>query len=148
MPITHIKTTTVPVSDEATALDFYVNTLGFELRRDEPMGPMRWIEVAPPGGQTVIVLARGYGHDSTRLGTFTGLVLEADDIQATYEQLRDRGVTFSEGPTAQPWGGVQALFADQDGNGYVLVQTQSAPAASDATADSDADASAQPTEAH
>ena len=130
MPITHIKTTTVAISDEETAIDFYVNKLGFELRRDEAMGPMRWIEVAPPGGQTVIVLARGYGHNADRVGTFSGLVLEADDIQATYEQLRDKGVTFSEGPTVQPWGGVQALFADQDGNGYVLVQSESAPAAS------------------
>jgi catechol 2,3-dioxygenase-like lactoylglutathione lyase family enzyme len=125
MSITHIKTTTVPISDEEQALDFYVNKLGFEVRRDDKMGPdTRWIEVAPPGAQTVIVLARGYGHDADRIGMFTGLVLEADDIQATYEQLRDKGVTFSEGPTAQPWGGVQALFADQDGNGYVLVQTQ------------------------
>jgi catechol 2,3-dioxygenase-like lactoylglutathione lyase family enzyme len=137
MPITHIKTTTVAISDEEAAIDFYVNKLGFELRRDEPMGPMRWIEVAPPGGQTVIVLARGYGHDADRVGTFSGLVLEADDIQATYEQLRDKGVNFSEGPTMQPWGGIQALFADQDGNGYVLVQTQATPATS-----------AQPTEAH
>jgi lactoylglutathione lyase len=137
MPITHIKTTTVAISDEETAIDFYVNKLGFELRRDVALGPMRWIEVAPPGGQTVIVLARGYGHDADRVGTFSGLVLEADDIQATYEQLRDKGVNFSEGPTVQPWGGVQALFADQDGNGYVLVQTQAAP-----------DTSAQPTEAH
>ena len=76
------------------------------------------------------MLARGYGHDADRIGTFSGLVLEADNIQATYEQLRDRGVTFSEGPTVQPWGGIQALFADQDGNGYVLVQTQSAPVTS------------------
>ena len=43
------------------------------------------------------------------------------DAQATYENLRDRGVTFSEPPTAQPWGMIQALFEDQDGNGYVLV---------------------------
>ncbi len=127
MPITHIKTTTVAIRDEETAIAFYVNKLGFDLRRDETMGPMRWIEVAPPDGQTVIVLARGYGHGADRIGTFTGLVLEADDIQATYEQLRERGVPFSEGPTVQPWGGVQALFADQDGNGYVLVETQAAP---------------------
>jgi predicted enzyme related to lactoylglutathione lyase len=141
MPITHIKTTTVPISDEETAITFYVNTLGFELRRDEPMGPMRWIEVAPPGGQTVIVLARGYGHDASRIGAFTGLVLEADDIQATYEQLRERGVSFSEGPTVQPWGGIQALFADQDGNGFVLVQTRATPANATPTDD------AQPTKA-
>lgn len=124
MGIRHVKTTTVPVSDSDKALDFYVNKLGFVVHRDDPMGPdMRWIEVAPPDGQTHIVLARGYGHGADRVGTFTGLVLEADDIRATYEQMRDKGVKFSEGPTPQPWGGIQALFEDQDGNGFVLVQT-------------------------
>ena len=125
MSITQVKTVTVPISDEEKALDFYVNALGFEVRRDEKFGPdMRWIEVAPPGGQTQLVLARGYGHNADRIGTFTGFVLEADDIKATFEQLKSKGVRFTEEPTPQPWGGIQAQFVDQDDNGYVLVQTQ------------------------
>ena len=57
--ITNIAVTGVFVSDEDTALDFYVNKLGFEKRADEPMGDgMRWIEVAPPGAVTRIVLSR------------------------------------------------------------------------------------------
>ena len=123
MALTHINTTTVSVSDQDTALDFYVNKLGFEVRSDQPMGPgMRWLVVGLPGAQTGIVLAKGYGAGEP--GKFTGMVFSTDDIQATYEELRDKGVPFSEPPTMQPWGMMQALFADQDGNGYVLVGAQ------------------------
>jgi len=46
----------------ASSRDFYVNKLGFEKRTDNPIGPdMRWVTVAPPGGKTEIVLAKGFG---------------------------------------------------------------------------------------
>ncbi len=54
------------------------------------------------------------------MGKFTGIVLGADDILPTYQELAARGVKFTEPPTMQPWG-MQALFEDQDGNGFVLV---------------------------
>ncbi len=121
--ITHIQITTVHVSDQDAALDFYVNKLGFEKRADAPMGPdLRWLEVGLPGARTGIVLAKGYGGDEDRrIGRFTGLVLAADDIQGTYELLSGRGVRFTEPPTPQPWGMIQAQFVDPDGNGFVLV---------------------------
>jgi catechol 2,3-dioxygenase-like lactoylglutathione lyase family enzyme len=122
--ITNVAVVGVFVSDEDKALDFYVNKLGFEKRADEPMGDgLRWIEVAPPGATTCIVLTRGYGDWSQeKVGQFAGIVFEPDDINATYQELSARGVEFTEPPTAQPWGGVQALFKDQDGNTFVLVQ--------------------------
>lgn len=122
----HLQSVTVYVSDQDRALDFYTKKLGFEVRQDQPMGEgMRWIAVAPPGAQTAIILARGFGDWSQdRVGTFTGVVLGSDDIQADYERLSQAGVPFSEPPTRQPWGGVQALLADQDGNGYVMVGTR------------------------
>ena len=50
MTITRAGTVGVYVRDQARALDFYVNKLGFEKRLDEPMGPeARWIEVAQTG---------------------------------------------------------------------------------------------------
>jgi lactoylglutathione lyase len=124
MALTHIHTATVSVSDQDAALDFYTNKLGFEKVADQQFGPdMRWLEVRLPGTQTGIVLAKGYGMaDENPVGQFTGLVLDAADIQATYETLRDRGVQFTEAPTPQPWGAIQAQFVDQDGNGYVLIQ--------------------------
>ncbi len=121
--ITNLESVTIYVSDQDRALDFYVNKLGFEKRADNPIGPgMRWITVAPPGSKTEIVLAQGFGGWSAdKVGEFSRIVLSMTHAQATYETLRDRGVTFSEPPTAQSWGMIQALFEDQDGNGYVLV---------------------------
>ena len=84
---------------------------------------MRWLEVAPPGAQTRIVLTQNFGGESGRApGGFTGFVFTTDDIMATWETLAARGVRFTEPPTRQPWGMMQALFEDPDGNGFVLVQ--------------------------
>ena len=52
----------------------------------------------------------------------SGMVFECDDIRTAYEELRDRGVELTEEPTLQSWGGMQAHFKEQDGNGFVLVQ--------------------------
>src|SRR5581483_8479892 len=101
--ITHISLTTVFVSDQDKALDFYANKLGFEVRADDTMGDMRWIQVAPRGAQTSIVLAQGEGGTTEKLG------LDADDLEATYRELSSRGVTFTETPNQQPWG-MQAQF--------------------------------------
>jgi catechol 2,3-dioxygenase-like lactoylglutathione lyase family enzyme len=55
--LTQVGTITVQVTDQAKALEFYTEKLGFEKRSDEPMGPkQRWIEVAPPAAQSRILL--------------------------------------------------------------------------------------------
>jgi catechol 2,3-dioxygenase-like lactoylglutathione lyase family enzyme len=124
MGFTHIASATVAVSDQDAALDFYTDKLGFVKRADEDMGNgMRWVTVELPGTQTGIVLAKGYGSGNPA-GSFTGLVLSADDIQATFKELSAKGVHFTEAPARQPWGIMQAIFEDQDGNSYVLVQSQ------------------------
>lgn len=122
--IGRIGTVGVYVNDEERALVFFVDRLGFEKRADEPMGDgLRWIEVAPPGSQTRLVLTRGYGDwTPEKVGGFAGIVFETVDIAATHRELSARGVEFTEPPTPQPWGGTQAQFTDQDGNGFVLVQ--------------------------
>jgi uncharacterized glyoxalase superfamily protein PhnB len=118
--IKHAQFVTVPVKNQDEALDFYKNKLGFEVLTDVPFGNgMRWLEVAPPGAQTRFTLFTPPGFED-RVGTFTGISFATDDIHATFQQMRDRGVTFTEEPTEQPWGGIQAQFVDQDGNGYVL----------------------------
>jgi catechol 2,3-dioxygenase-like lactoylglutathione lyase family enzyme len=122
--ISHISSVTVFVRDQDQALDFYVNKLGFQKTADEPMGDgMRWVTVAPPGAATAIVLAHGYGgYDEGRIGQFAGIVFTTGDIQATYQELSGRGVHFTEPPALQPWGMLQAIFDDQDGTHFVLVQ--------------------------
>ena len=72
--VTRIGTVIVPVADQDRALEFYVGTLGFEVRLDTPFGPgMRWIEVAPPGAETTLALVarrrgRGELRDDRRRG--------------------------------------------------------------------------------
>jgi catechol 2,3-dioxygenase-like lactoylglutathione lyase family enzyme len=120
----NIASVTICVSDQDQALDSYVNKLGFEKRANNLIGPSRrWVTIARPGGKTEIVLAKGFGGWSAeKVGEFSRIVLRTTDAQATDATLRDCGVTFSEPPTAQPWGMSQTLFEDQDGNGYVLIE--------------------------
>ena len=128
MAITNISITSVYVSDQDKAVDFYVNKLGFEKVRDETFGygddtGLRWVEVVPPGAETRIVLTRGFGDWSEdKVGKNTGLAFNTTDTYATCEQLKARGVEFTEDPNPQPWG-IQAQIKDQDGNGIVLVGT-------------------------
>src|SRR5690349_348006 len=99
---TKIGTIGVGVSDQDKALDFYVNTLGFEKIDDQPMSETeRWLEVAPPGAQTHLMLGlRGQsGGDKTG---FTGYVLHTDNIEATCETLKARGVTLSQELSTEP----------------------------------------------
>src|SRR5438132_1102844 len=113
--ITHVKSTTVFVSDQDRALDFYVNKLGFEKRADQPMGPdaPRWIEVAPKGAQTSLVLykptpsapgASTYELAESLIGTFASFIFGVDDMSKIYDELTKRGVAFADKPTQQPWG--------------------------------------------
>ncbi len=123
--ITHIRTTGVYVSDQDRAVDFYVNKLGFEKRRDDPMGPeSRWIEVAPRGAQTALVVykptkeipgASSYETALGYIGTFTNFIFEVDDMNATYKELSARGVEFPDAPAQQFWGW-WATIKDPDGN--------------------------------
>jgi catechol 2,3-dioxygenase-like lactoylglutathione lyase family enzyme len=123
--ITHIHSATVYVADQDAALDFYVNTLGWEKGMDNPMGPdMRWLTVVPPGAVTQLVLAlpSWYGNDSTPRvpGGVTGIALIAPDIDATYATLAARGVAFKGPVETMPWGARATWFSDPDGNEFFL----------------------------
>ena len=119
------------VLDQDKALDFYVGKLGFEKRQDEQMGPdSRWIEVAPPGTTTTLLLykptpdmpgADTYEVAQSRIGKNTGVLLNTDDINATYQDLSARGVTFPTPPEHQPWGW-WAVLSDPDGNTFGIGQ--------------------------
>ncbi len=124
--ITHIGTTSVFVTDQDRAVDFYVHKLGFEKRRDEAMGPNapRWIEVVPPGAQTALVLYKPTpempGHSTyegalASIGQFASFIFEVDDMEATHRELTARGVEFSDPPAQQFWGW-WATIKDPDGN--------------------------------
>jgi predicted enzyme related to lactoylglutathione lyase len=114
-----VKFASIPVSDQDRALEFYVNTLGFTLVTDQPMGPgQRWVEVRPTRGETGLALFTVPGHEN-RVGTFTGMSLECDDVQKTYNDLIAKGVEFAKPPKTEPWG-VMAIMKDSEGNQIVL----------------------------
>ncbi len=115
----YIATTTVFVSDQDKAMDFYVNKLGFKMVNDVTQQGYRWLEVGPPGAQTSVVLSLPMeGHEA---GKSVGVHLNTDDIQGLHQQWTAKGVEFSEAPTEYFYGW-QAQLADPDGNSIVLVQ--------------------------
>ena len=122
--ISHIHSTTIVVADQDAALDFYVNTLGWEKAMDAPLGPeMRWLTVVPPGATTQLVLAHtSWAGEGRSPGGHTGISLVAPDIDAAYETLAARGVRFKEPVAVMPWGQKATWFDDLDGNEFFLAE--------------------------
>jgi predicted enzyme related to lactoylglutathione lyase len=119
--IKYISITTVYVSDLDKARDFYANSLGFEVIRDDAdsVAGFRWLQVGPKGAQTSISL---YPTDNpAQLGQFSGLFLVTDDMDTTYRELAAKGVNFHQPPTERPYG-IEAKFVDQDNTSFVLLQ--------------------------
>jgi predicted enzyme related to lactoylglutathione lyase len=116
--IKQVKFVGISVSDQDRSLRFYTEKLGFKLKTDQPMGSQRWIELEIPGAETGVVLFTPQGHED-RIGTFVNTSLACDNLEATYEELKSRGVEFTTTPTDQPWGKF-AIFKDPDGNSLVL----------------------------
>lgn len=125
--ITYIHSSTVFVKDQEAALNFYVNTLGFEKRDDNEYdnpgggGRSRWLVVAPPGQKTGLALLRpqDVGQPEGHSGQ-SGLSFVTDDIDRTYQELSAKGVAFSGPPQPMPWGAKATWFSDPDGNGFFL----------------------------
>jgi len=108
-----IKFTTVPVKDQDRALAFYTEKVGLKVFTDQTMGKMRWIELQIAGAETMVVLH--YKPDAAPRTDEPALALVADDVQQTYEQLRTRGVEFTQPPKKEHWG-EHAIFKDSEGN--------------------------------
>lgn len=120
--ITHIHSTTVYVADQDAAIDFYVNTLGWEKTMDTPMEGVRYVTVTPAGATTQLVLGPDAwvgGADNVPTRT-TGISLICDDMDATYATLVARGVRFKTPPEQMPWGDKATWFYDPDGNEFFL----------------------------
>ena len=125
------------VHDQDEALAFYTDKLGMEVRSDATlpeMGDFRWLTVAPPGQEDVaIVLMAIPGPPvmdeetaeqvrSLAAKGFAGTVfLTTDDCRASYEDLKGRGVEFTEAPEERPYG-IDAGFRDPTGNAIRLTQ--------------------------
>lgn len=117
--IRKLKFASIPVRDQDRALAFYIDVLGFILVTDQPMGPgQRWIEVRPPKGDAGIALFTPPGHED-QIGKFTGISMECDDLQKTYEELSAKGAEFAKPPKQESWG-MMAILKDSEGNQIVL----------------------------
>jgi catechol 2,3-dioxygenase-like lactoylglutathione lyase family enzyme len=113
----------VTVSDTDRALEFYVNTLGFEKVVDVPMGPgMRWVEVAVAGTPTTIALAPPpQGQEAG--GSQTGICLDTADVDADHAALKAAGVDVDD-EVSRYGDPVPPMFwvRDPDGNSLIIVQ--------------------------
>jgi predicted enzyme related to lactoylglutathione lyase len=120
--ISHLKFVGIPVHDQARALKFYTEKLGFEIATNQEFdGKQRWIELRIGAAQSRVVLFTPEGHEG-RVGSFFNGAFTCDNVAATHRQMTARGVEFVSGPAKQPWGEF-AIFKDSEGNQFVLSST-------------------------
>jgi predicted enzyme related to lactoylglutathione lyase len=127
------------VHDQDEALAFYTEKVGFEVRADvtiAELGNFRWLTVGPadqPDFAVVLMAIPGPpvmdAETAEQVGDlmakgFAGTVfLTTDDCQASYEELRSRGVEFVEPPEERPYG-IDSGFRDPSGNSLRLTQVK------------------------
>jgi len=119
------------VQDQEEALDFWTNKVGFEVRADislPELGDFRWLTVGPPGQDDFSIAlltvpgppvmdedTQNEVEDLMAKGFASGIFLNADDVQAAYEELKEKGVEFTEAPSERPYG-IDSEFRDPSGN--------------------------------
>lgn len=126
----HLELITLLIDDYDSAIDYFVNALGFELVEDSPATnssgeAKRWVVVRPPDGVTGFLLARAEGTGQTeRVGNQTGdrvgFFLRVDDFDAAYARLEAAGGEFLGAPRHEPYGTV-VVFRDPFGNRWDLL---------------------------
>ncbi len=133
--ITRQSHTTIFVLNQDEALTFYRDILGFEVRTDMTVEDgFRWLTVGPktqPDLQLILVEPKeGPMFDAEKAeqvrslisqGTFGIGVFDTEDCQATYEDLRSKGVEFIA-PPMERFYGIEALAKDNSGNWFSLTQ--------------------------
>ena len=113
-----VKFVTIPVTDQDRALAFYTQRLGFRVVTDQPYDEeQRWIELRIAGADTRIVLFH-FG-EALKPGGDTNLTFWTDDVEATAQELKSRGVKFVMDPKREDWG-TAAAFEDTEGNRFGL----------------------------
>ena len=134
-----ITLSSIFVLDQDEALDFYVGTLGFEVAMDADLGFMRWLTVRAPGDpdrEVLLELPGPPAHDDataaqvrdlvTKGATGFSLGLRTDDLHKTYEELKAKGVEFTDEPTDRFYG-IDCGIRDPFGNHLRLVQPHAEP---------------------
>jgi catechol 2,3-dioxygenase-like lactoylglutathione lyase family enzyme len=123
------------VRDQDEAVQFYVEKLGFEVHTDALNGDYRWLTVQHPDQPTFqLGLFRPQApvvdettartlEEAVAKGAMPPLVLLVEDCRSAYEQMRQRGVEFTQEPIER-YGNVDASFRDPSGNGWKMLQAR------------------------
>jgi predicted enzyme related to lactoylglutathione lyase len=124
-----IHSSFLPLDDPEASLNFYRDTLGFEVRNDVGKGSMRWITVGPADQPSVnIVLyppaaTPGLTDDERQTiaemmakGTYASLLLGTKDLDTTFERVQTGDTEVVQEPTEQPYGVRDCAFRDPAGN--------------------------------
>ena len=133
------------VHDQDEALAFYTDKLGWEVRSDvtiAEMGNFRWLAVGPAGQEefSVVLMAipgapvmdaetAGQVRDLMGKGFAGTVFLTTADVRSDYEELKGRGVEFTEAPEDRPYG-IDSGFRDPSGNSIRLTQLKDVSALS------------------
>ena len=132
------------VHDQEVALKYWTEKVGMEVRQDVSLpdfdDTFRWLTIGPPGQDDVsIVLMAVPGEpvmdeatrkqvmDLTAKGFAGTVFLTTENCQASYEELKARGVEFTEEPHQMPYG-IDSGFRDPSGNSVRLTQLAEIPA--------------------
>src|SRR5437588_1180094 len=134
-----LSTAQLWVHDQDEALEFYTKKLGMEVRADvtlAELGDFRWLTVGPAGQPDIAITLMAIPgppvmdaetaeqvRDLMAKGFAGAIFLTTDDVYADYEQLKSRGVEFSEQPEERPYG-IDAGFRDPSGNSFRLTQVR------------------------
>jgi predicted enzyme related to lactoylglutathione lyase len=129
------------VHDQDEALAFYTEKLGWEVRADvtiAELGNFRWLTVGPagqadfavvlmaiPGAPVIDAATADQIRDLMGKGFAGTVFLTTDDVHASYEELKARGVEFTEAPEERPYG-IDSGFRDPSGNAFRLTQVNEA----------------------
>ena len=132
-----LSTAQLWVDDQDEALAFYTDKVGLEVRSDvtlPELGDFRWLTVGPPNQPDIAIVlmaipgppvmdAETAGQVRSLMSKgFAGTIfLTTEDCQASYEELKSRGVEFSEEPSEYPYG-IDSAFRDPSGNNIRLTQ--------------------------
>lgn len=123
-----VRLNSIVVDDQAKAVKFYTEKLGFTVKTDIPAGGARWITLVPPDerdGPELVLEPSGMDIATTyRRGLYAKGVpytaLASDNVQEEYEKLKARGVVFTSPPSKVPGFPPMATFDDTCGN-YIMM---------------------------
>ena len=123
------------VRDQDEAVQFYVEKLGFRVHTDARNGDYRWLTVQhpeqpsfqlglfTPQAPLVDAVTAQSLREAVAKGAMPPLVLLVNDCRASWEQMRAKGVEFTQEPIDR-YGTVDASFRDPSGNGWKLIQVR------------------------